>query len=185
MVTQRIIDKSLSQAIIHGLVKYSGQIPQFIRVKIMTLEWYHWAIAGVLMVLSELAVPTLVLVWFGAGALVVALALALIPGLELLDQLVLWLVLSLALITFWFRILKPYRSKTLAGRSSAQVIGEVGLLVGDIGKFQKGQVRFQSPVIGAQVWDCIADDPILAGTRVRIVSVEGSILKVTSAEKNL
>jgi membrane-bound ClpP family serine protease len=31
---------------------------------------------------------------------------------------------------------------------------------------------------GADLWDCIADEAIKAGERVKVVSVEGSILKI-------
>ncbi len=37
----------------------------------MQLEWWHWAVTGILLILSELAVPAFVLVWFGLGALLV------------------------------------------------------------------------------------------------------------------
>ena len=39
----------------------------------MQPEWWHWAVAGIVLILAELAVPAFVLVWFGLGALIVAL----------------------------------------------------------------------------------------------------------------
>ena len=150
----------------------------------MILEWHHWAIAGLVMILSELVLPTLVLVWFGAGALVVALAMALMTDMDIIPQLLIWGVVSVALVALWFKILRPYRARTLIGRSSAHVVGEVGLLVNDVDQFQKSRVRFQTPIIGSDVWDCIADQPIKAGTRVKIVSVEGTLLKIKTTEMN-
>ena len=41
----------------------------------MTLEWWHWEIAGLALVLLELAVPAFFVIWFGFGALLVGLAL--------------------------------------------------------------------------------------------------------------
>ena len=79
----------------------------------------------------------------------------------------------------WFKVFKPHQHKTLIGRASAEAIGEVGLLVGDVGPFQKSQVRFQKPLFGSDLWECIADEEIKAGERVKIASVEGSILKIT------
>ena len=42
----------------------------------MSLDWYHWAILGLILMVSELAVPAFVFVWFGIGALFVAAAMA-------------------------------------------------------------------------------------------------------------
>ena len=62
------------------------------------------------------------------------------------------------------------------GTAGADVVGEVGLLIQDIPPFGKGKVRFQRPLIGSDVWDCIADDPIEANARVRVVSVNGTLV---------
>ena len=151
----------------------------------MILEWYYWAILGVALVVAELLVPAFVLVWFGLGALLVALGLFLMPDMELIPQLLIWIVASVSFVLLWFKVFKPLHHKTLIGRSSAQVVGEVGLLVNDVDKFQKGQVRFQAPIIGSDVWECIADEPIKAGSHVKVLAVEGSLLRITKTEGHL
>jgi len=145
----------------------------------MMIEWWHWAVLGVGLMVTELLLPTMVLVWFGLGALLVALVHFLFPTIGLVPELLIWIVSSIALVVFWFKIFKPHQHKTLIGRSSAQVIGEVGLLVNDVAPFQKSTVRFQKPIFGSDVWECIADEEIKAGERVKIAAVEGSILKIT------
>lgn len=50
---------------------------------VMTLEWWHWEIAGLALVLLELAVPAFFVIWFGFGAMLVGLALLVAPGLAL------------------------------------------------------------------------------------------------------
>jgi membrane-bound ClpP family serine protease len=42
-------------------------------------------------------------------------------------------------------------------------------------------VRFQRPLLGAEEWACMAEGAIAAGERVRVVSVEGSFVKVAKA----
>jgi signal peptidase I len=42
----------------------------------MQPEWWHWAVSGIVLILAELVVPAFVLVWFGLGALLVALVVA-------------------------------------------------------------------------------------------------------------
>lgn len=140
-------------------------------------EWWHWAVAGIVLILSELAVPAFVLIWFGAGALVVALALALVE-IGWTAQLALWLLVSVALTVTWFRFFKPGQLKTRIGVSDPSVVGEVGLLSHAVKPFERGEVRLQKPVLGADIWPCIADEAIEVGERVRVVAVEGSLLKV-------
>ncbi|MDD3370706.1 MAG: NfeD family protein [Alphaproteobacteria bacterium] len=147
----------------------------------MELEWYHWAVLGICLIASELVVPAFVLVWFGLGGLVVAMLLYLLPNTSFVAQLLVWMVSSIALVVLWFMVFKPHQHKITSGRSSAEAIGEVGLLVNDIEPFGKAKVRFQTPLIGADVWDCVSDEKIAAGTRVKVVSVDGSFLKITKA----
>ncbi|MFN6961096.1 MAG: NfeD family protein [Rhodocyclaceae bacterium] len=143
----------------------------------MELAWWHWAVGGIVLIVAELVVPSFVLIWFGAGALVVALAVAL-ADLTLTAQLGLWLIVSLTLVAAWFQVFKPNMHKTKIGMADAAVIGEVGVLIRAVAPFEKGEVRFQKPILGDDVWTCIADEPIKSGERVHVVAVEGSYLKV-------
>jgi membrane protein implicated in regulation of membrane protease activity len=143
----------------------------------MELAWWHWAVGGIVLIVAELAVPAFVLIWFGLGALVVALAMAML-NLGMTAQLTLWLLVSLAMVIGWFKVFKPNMHKTRIGMSDANVVGEVGVLVHDVAPFTKGQVRFQKPILGSDVWECIADEAIKSGERVKVLDVEGSFLKV-------
>lgn len=144
----------------------------------MQAEWWHWAVAGVALILAELAVPAFVLIWFGLGGLLVALVLALWSGMPWTVQLSLWLAASLGFTGAWFRFFKPGQLKTQVGASDANVVGEIGLLTHDVAPFTRGEVRFQKPILGGEVWPCLADEAIAAGSRVKLVAVEGSLLKV-------
>ncbi len=146
----------------------------------MDLAWWHWAVGGIALIVAELAVPAFVLIWFGLGALVVALAMALL-NLGVTAQLTLWLVVSLAMVAGWFKIFKPGMHKTRVGMADANVVGEVGMLVRAVAPFEKGEVRFQKPILGSDVWECIADEAIKSGERVKVLDVEGSFLKVGRA----
>ena len=143
----------------------------------MQFEWWHWVVAGVILILAELAVPAFVLVWFGLGALIVALLVA-VMSIGVTAQLAAWLATSLLLVFLWFKVFRPESHKTRIGMSEPAMIGEVGLLVRDVAPFDKGEVRFQKPLLGTDTWPCIADEEIMAGTRVKVVAVEGSLLKV-------
>jgi len=144
----------------------------------MQFLWWHWVVLGIVLLLLELAVPAFFLVWFGLGALIVGVALLAVPALSFAWQVLVWIVCSLAFIWLWFKVFKPGLYKTRAGMSKGAVVGEIGLVIRDIRPFEKGQIRFQKPVLGDEVWESIADEEIKTGERVKVLDVEGNILKV-------
>jgi hypothetical protein len=144
----------------------------------MQFLWWHWIVLGIVLLLLELAVPAFFLVWFGLGALIVGVILLAMPALAFAWQVLIWIVFSIAFIWLWFKVFKPGFYKTRAGMSKGAVIGEIGLVIRDIRPFEKGQIRFQKPVLGDEVWESIADKEIKAGERVKVLEVEGNILKV-------
>jgi len=147
----------------------------------MTMEWWYWAVLGIGLMVAELLLPAFVLIWFGLGALFVSLVMFLAPETSFFLQILIWIVMSSGLVVLWFRVFKPSHHATLSGRSSAQAVGEVGLLIKDVAPFQKSQVRFQVPLFGSDIWECVSDEAISAGERVKVVSVDGSILKIAKS----
>ncbi|BBO20847.1 MAG: NfeD family protein [Zoogloeaceae bacterium] len=147
----------------------------------MQPEWWQWAVLGIGLIIAELAIPAFFIVWFGLGALLVSIVLLVAPSLSLTAQLLTWTLASIAMVVLWFRIFKPGMHKTKIGMSDSNIVGEVGMLTRDVEPFQKGQVRFQKPFVGSEVWQCIADEKIKAGERVRVLGIEGSFLKVGKA----
>ena len=148
----------------------------------MLIEWFHWAVLGIFLMLTELIVPSFVLIWFGVGALFVGFTLSVFPFMSFITQMQIWILFSLLVVAWWFNVFKPAHHKVLTGRSSADAIGEVGLLVADVDTFQKSTVRFQKPLMGSEVWECLADEPIKAGERVKVTAVEGNMVKVKKAK---
>lgn len=144
----------------------------------MEFVWWHWLVIGLILVGAELLVPAFYLIWFGLGALILGVVMLVVP-LSMTAQLFGWTLASTAMVLFWFRYLKP-RTMTQAGQADA-IVGEIGLLTRAVAPYERGEVRFQKPLAGAEVWPCIADEAIAAGTRVRVSSVEGNIFKITKA----
>lgn len=147
----------------------------------MAIEWWHWAVLGLLLVLSELVVPSFVLVWFGAGALVVAGLVWIAPGVSMVAQILVLVAVSLVFLVLWFRVFKPNVFKTRVGLADSNIVGEVGLLTHPVAPFANGQVRFQRPLLGAEVWECMSDESIAVGERVRVLGVEGNLVKIGKA----
>jgi membrane protein implicated in regulation of membrane protease activity len=144
----------------------------------MHFEWWHWMVLGVVLVLLELAIPAFFVVWFGLGALVVGLALAVAPGIPLPGQIALWILASIAFVLLWFKVFKSQVHRTRVGLSEGQFIGEIGLATQPIMPYQRGKVRFQKPILGSDVWEAIANEDIAVGERIKVIEVEGSLLKV-------
>ena len=149
----------------------------------MSVEWWHWIIGGVLLVLLELAIPAFFVIWFGLGALVVGLSLLAAPTIPIAAQITLWIAASIAFIVAWVKIFRAHVHRTRVGLSTGQFVGELGLVTREIKPFQKGQIRFQKPILGAEAWDAIADEVIAPGERVQVLGVEGQILRVAKARQ--
>jgi membrane protein implicated in regulation of membrane protease activity len=145
----------------------------------MQLEWWAWIVGGIGLILAELVIPSFFVVWFGLGALLVGLLALLMPGLSLTAQLAIWTAASLVMVMLWFKVFKPGFHKTRIGTAAGEAIGEIGLLVSAVAPFERGKVRFQRPVLGSEEWVCMADTPIAAGERVKVIAVEGSFLRVS------
>ena len=143
------------------------------------MQWWMWLVIGFGLISAELVVPSFFIIWFGVAALVVGLlVIVLAPAIGV--QIAVWAVLSALLTVLWFRVFKQ-RTVSSSGTSDA-ALGEVGLLVHDVRPYHPGKVRFQRPILGADVWDCAAEREISTGARVRVVAAEGSTLRVESAE---
>lgn len=146
------------------------------------LLWWHWALLGFGLMLAELVVPAFFLIWFGLGGLLVMLALLAMPDMSMTAQILLWTITSLAMMIVWFRVFKRGDYKSLIGRASVNLVGEVGLIAESVAPFKTGKVRFQKPIVGSDLWNCTAQEEIIAGTRVRVESVEGNTVNVKKLE---
>ena len=99
---------------------------------------------------------------------------------SLTAQVVLWTAASVAMTVLWFRVFRNDTHSTRSGQTGSAV-GEIGLLATAVAPYQPGQVRFQKPLLGAETWECRADEPIAAGERVRVLTVEGNYVLVQKA----
>ena len=147
----------------------------------MELAWWHWMVLGLGLGLVELAVASFFIIWFGLGALLVGVAMLVAPNMAFSTQILLWTAASVAMTVIWFRVLRKDGGKTRSGQAN-EALGEIGVLVRAVEPLgvnsARGEVRFQKPVMGSDVWPCLAEDAIAAGERVRVLAVDGQILKV-------
>ncbi len=135
------------------------------------LLWWHWILVGIVLVVLELVVPSFTIFWFGLAAILTGLLLALLPGLPLAWQLLVFVAASLGFTFLWFRYFRP-RRKTSSRTDEQLAIGQTGIAAtraltpGEI-----GQAVFSIPIMGHEAWEYTADEPIHTGERLRIVAV--------------
>ena len=149
----------------------------------MNILWWHWLAGGLLLIGLELFIPSFTIIWFGLGAVLVGIILSLFPTFPFTAQILTWTIISVLLTFAWFRFFNPRNNKTFSGSAQGAVIGETGLIIRAADPFTKGIVKFQLPLLGSDEWPCLADEPLAVGDRVKVVAVEGHVLKVEKTEK--
>ncbi len=145
----------------------------------MDLQYWHWLVFGMILIIAELFIPSFTIIWFGLGALTVGALLWIIPEVSLTAQLLLWTIFSALLTTFWFLVMKPRMvDKTRAGMSREALLGETGQVISVPEGDRRGVVRFTKPLLGSDEWAFICDEPVQLGDRVQIRDVSGNTLIV-------
>lgn len=145
----------------------------------MKIEWWYWVLAGFLLIGLELVIPSFTIIWFGLGALLVGILVALVPSLPDWLQVLLWAIASVVFTVLWFKYLKPKGDRTHAGLSKEGIIGETGIIIkGTADSYAKGRIRFRISLLGADEWSCFAEEPLTVGDTVMVEDIEGQILKV-------
>ena len=144
--------------------------------------YWHWIVFGVVLMLSEIALTTFFILWFGVAAILVGIVLFFFPAVSLTWQIFGWTILSSVLAFAWFRYLKPLSiDRTKAGLSRESIVGEVGQVIVATGPEKRGRLRFPAPILGDDEWMIIAKGPLAEGDRVRVVDVSGNALLVEKA----
>lgn len=134
--------------------------------------WWHWIVLGVILVLLEIVVPSFTIFWFGLGALVTGVTMAILPEISLKWQILIFSVSSIGFTFFWFRLFVPRKKTKTLLEDEETAIGQTGiaatraLIPGELGR-----VAFSVPVLGEESWMYQADEPIETGNRVRVIAV--------------
>ncbi|WP_028917938.1 NfeD family protein [Pseudoxanthomonas sp. J35] len=136
-----------------------------------------WAAAALLLIAAETLAPGAFMLWMGFAAAAVFLLVLLLPDVPVLAQVAAFVVLSFVSIQIyrkWFRDTGRQSDRPLLNRRAEQNIGVVAPLDQPIAG-GRGRIR-----IGDAFW--VVEGPELpAGTPVRVVAVDGMVLKVQEA----
>lgn len=151
----------------------------------MELEfaYWHWLVLGIALVVFEIFLPSFTVFWFGLGAIIVGIALWLLPDMAVAVQLAIWIVASCGFAFFWFKVLKPKMiDKTTAGIARESAIGEAGQVIKVPVADGRGTVRFTTPVLGSDEWEFICEQGVAVGDRVFIKEFSGNTLIVVKLD---
>lgn len=138
------------------------------------IEFWHWLIAAVIMIILEMVIPAAWFLWMGISAFAVGLLLFFLPATPLLIQIIIFGALSVSTLALykWRQTASPVK-KDLPNlnRRGEQYVGRIFTLdepiVNGVGKVR----------IDDSTWKVRGAD-MPAGSKVRVLSVEGTSLNV-------
>jgi len=143
---------------------------------ISALQWF--AIAGLLLVL-ELMTGTLYLLFIAVAALAVSVLNWVGPDISWETDLVLFFVLSTALLLVGHYVIKPRLREEAADGLNEPAHALVGRRARAVADFQTGEGRVK---LGDTEWRARTDDSIQANEELVVIAVEGSTLLVQARE---
>lgn len=143
------------------------------------IEYWHWLVFGLVLLILEMFAPGAILLWFGVGALVVGVLQLILPG--LMPPEIQWLVfsiLSVASLVLWKSYAKKHKldqdddSGSLNQRSKSLVGREFNLsnaIENGVGKVRVGDTYWR-----------VEGPELPEGHKVKVIGYEGATLKVES-----
>lgn len=143
---------------------------------IQNLHWWHWWIAAAALAAAETFLSGAIAIWFAAAALIVGALLLVVPVPWPL-QWVLFAAFGTGTLLLWRKYKRPEDGKSdqpALNQRGVHYIGQVFTLVEPIASGGTGKIQ-----VGDTVWLAQGNDAP-QGARVRVVGVNGAVLKVES-----
>jgi len=135
-----------------------------------------WIIAGLVLAALEMIVPGLVIIWYGIAGVVTGVLAIFIHNAYI--QFGIFIVLSAVMVVFSQRIARKITHPEPEPVGANRMTGAVGLVVQDITPPELGRVK-----VNGDEWRAQADTAITHGTKVRVLTVEGTHLVVRPLEE--
>lgn len=142
------------------------------------LEYWHWLVLAVALIILEIFSPGVFLIWLGAAAGIVGLLMLLMPDMGWQMQVVLFAVFSVLAIVAARMFLSRHPIATdqpTLNRRGEQYLGRVFTLDEEI-QNGSGKIRVDDTTWKVQGSDCPA------GSKVKVAGVDGVVLLVEVVE---
>ncbi|HEX5961887.1 MAG TPA: NfeD family protein [Rhodanobacteraceae bacterium] len=143
---------------------------------------YWWWVLALVLIAGEVLAPGFFLLWIGIAAAVMGVVTWIIPGLGVLAQAVLFVILAFASCAFYWRYIRVSLARhddpvaATLSRRSHQMVGQRYVLVEAIVN-GRGKAR-----VGDSQW-LVAGPDLPVGAEVEVVGVDGSMLKVRAVAR--
>lgn len=138
------------------------------------IEFWHWLIAAVVMIIIEMILPAAYFLWMGISAFVVGLSIYVVPDMPVLIQVIIFGVLSVVCLVLYKRHKKSnpnVNDQPNLNRRGEQYVGRSFTLeeaiVNGVGKVK----------VDDSTWKVKGSD-MPAGMKVRVMSVDGTVFNV-------
>jgi len=138
------------------------------------IEFWHWLIAAVVMIIIEMILPAAYFLWMGISAFVVGLLIYAVPSMPVLIQVIIFGVLSVVSLILYKRHKKSnpnVNDQPNLNRRGEQYVGRSFTLeeaiVNGMGKVK----------VDDSIWKVKGAD-MPAGMKVRVMSVDGTVFNV-------
>ena len=145
----------------------------------MLIDSFVWLVLLIVFAVGEAVTVGLTSIWFAAGALGALITSTLTEN--LLIQIIVFLALSLVTLLLVRPLARKYFIPRRVATNADRILGQEGIVTEDIDNLEaKGQVK-----VSGTVWSARSqrdEVPIPAGTRVRILRIEGVKVFVAPAE---
>ena len=143
----------------------------------MRWDVVSWAAIALLLFAAEAMAPGAFMLWMGFAATVVFVGVLLIPDVPVLAQVAAFVALSFVSIQIyrrWFRKNEPQSDRPHLNQRA-------NTLVGHVTKLDQAIVNGRGRVQIADAFWVVEGADLPAGTPVRVVAVDGMVLKVQEA----
>ena len=141
----------------------------------LAVTYWHWFILGALLMAVEVFIPGAFFLWPGIAAIIVgALSLAM-PGMTWALAVTVWAILSVVAVTGWVFYRKKHPAKTrpnTLNQRGSELVGQEYTLSAPIVN-GKGEIH-----AGDTMWRVVADSDLPAGTKIRVMGLDGTSLRV-------
>jgi membrane protein implicated in regulation of membrane protease activity len=142
-------------------------------------EWgaWGWMSLGVILMMLEFMIPGTFVVWFGTGAVLTGITVAIFAPMALSWQLFIFVIMSVVCVIFGLSVYAKVFGKNKENANDLKTgakrfVGQTLTVCEDI-KNAKGKVS-----VGDTVWLAAADEDIEKGSSVIVEDVNGTVLKV-------
>ena len=142
--------------------------------------WILWAVLGAILIVAEIFTSGFVLLWFGIGALVAALA-GFIGIDSLVVQFMIFAVVSISLTAASRTIFINYFSREKTGQSLRSGVDALPGKIGTVVSSSKGALQEGAVKVYGSTWTAYpaaGEPPLEAGERVCVESIEGASIYV-------